>query len=66
MAEAENQMTRELLEHTTEIVAAHVANNPVPVNDLPELIRQVYGTLAQVDAASTPQAEKPQPAPKKD
>ena len=62
MAENENPMTRELLEHTTEIVAAHVANNPVPVNDLPELIRQVYSTLAQVDAATAPQAEKPQPA----
>ena len=62
MADAENPMTRELLEHTTEIVAAHVANNPVPVNDLPELIRQVYNTLAQVDAAAAPQAEKPQPA----
>jgi len=61
MSDAENTMTRELLEHTTEIVSAHVANNPVPVSDLPELIRQVYNTLAQVDA-SAPQAEKPQPA----
>ena len=57
MSDAENQMTRELLEHTTEIVAAHVANNPVPVNDLPELIRQVYTTLAQVDAAAAPQRD---------
>jgi predicted transcriptional regulator len=55
-------MTRELLEHTTEIVAAHVSNNPVAVNDLPELIRQVYTTLSQVDATVAPQAEKPQPA----
>ncbi len=62
MAESENQMTRELLEHTTEIVAAHVANNPVSVNDLPDLIRQVYSTLAQVDAVASPQVEKPQPA----
>ena len=62
MSEEQNEMTRELLEHTTEIVAAHVANNPVAVNDLPELIRQVYTTLSQVDADSAPQAEKPQPA----
>lgn len=62
MADDDNKMNRELLEHTTEIVAAHVANNPVPVNDLPELIRQVYTTLAQVDAAAAPLAEKPQPA----
>jgi predicted transcriptional regulator len=62
MSEQQNEITRELLEHTTEIVAAHVSNNPVAVNDLPELIRQVYTTLSQVDAAITPQAEKPQPA----
>jgi predicted transcriptional regulator len=62
MSEEQNEITRELLEHTTEIVAAHVSNNPVAVNDLPELIRQVYTTLSQVDAAVAPQAEKPQPA----
>jgi predicted transcriptional regulator len=62
MSEEQNEMTRELLEHTTEIVAAHVSNNPVAVNDLPELIRQVYTTLSQVDATVAPQAEKPQPA----
>lgn len=62
MSDEQNEMTRELLEHTTEIVAAHVSNNPVAVNDLPELIRQVYTTLSQVDAAVAPQAEKPQPA----
>jgi predicted transcriptional regulator len=62
MSEEQNEITRELLEHTTEIVAAHVSNNPVAVNDLPELIRQVYTTLSQVDATVAPQAEKPQPA----
>ncbi|MGZ0188827.1 MAG: MucR family transcriptional regulator [Alphaproteobacteria bacterium] len=62
MAESDNSMVTQLLEHTTEIVSAHVSNNPVSVNDLPELIRQVYGTLAQVDASTAPQAEKPQPA----
>jgi len=34
MSDEQNEMTRELLEHTTEIVAAHVSNNPVAVNDL--------------------------------
>jgi predicted transcriptional regulator len=62
MAESDNSMVTQLLEHTTEIVSAHVSNNPVSVNDLPELIRQVYGTLAQVDASTAPQAEKPQAA----
>ena len=62
MAEVEYQMSRELLEYTTAIVSAHVSNNPVSVNDLAELIRQVYSTLAQVDGGAAPQAEKPQPA----
>jgi predicted transcriptional regulator len=62
MAEGSDNMNRELLEHTTEIVSAHVANNPVSMNDLPDLIRQVYGALAQVDTTSAPAAEKLQPA----
>ena len=46
---------------TTTIVAAHVANNVVPVGELSKLIQQVFGALAKVSAsAQTP--EKPQPA----
>ena len=37
---------RYLLEHLGEIVAAHVSNNVVSVNDLPDLIRSVHTTLA--------------------
>ena len=52
----------DLLGLTTEIVAAHVANNTVPTSDLPSLISQVYGALATVGAAPEPAPEKPQPA----
>jgi predicted transcriptional regulator len=53
----------ELLALTTEIVASHVSNNTVPVTDLPELIRQVYGSLTNLSPAPAPeQPEKPQPA----
>ena len=38
----------ELLELTSEIVAAHVSNNTLAVNDLPQLIQDVYSTLASV------------------
>lgn len=38
----------EILELTTEIVAAHVGNNPVPVGDLPRLIQDVYRTLCSL------------------
>ena len=48
MADQENRS--ELLELTSEIVAAHVSNNTLAVIDLPQLIKDVYFTLANVDA----------------
>ena len=53
----------ELLALTTEIVASHVSNNTVAVNDLSDLIHQVYASLSNL--SPTPpqeQPEKPQPA----
>jgi len=47
MADQENRS--ELLELTSEIVAAHVSNNTLAVNDLPQLIKDVYFTLANVE-----------------
>src|SRR5579885_3037604 len=52
----------DLLALTTEIVAAHVANNTVPVDDLPHLINQVYQSLASIGTAPAPAAARPQPA----
>jgi len=46
MSGQENQI--KMLELTTEIVAAHVSNNTLPVNDLPQLIQEVYKTLENV------------------
>ncbi len=51
-----------LLSLTTEIVAAHVGNNTVPLADLPNLIDQVHKTLANVGPEPAPVAERPQPA----
>ncbi len=46
---------------TTTIVAAHVANNVVPVGELSKLIQQVFEALSTVSSgAQAP--EKPQPA----
>ncbi|MEO1493199.1 MAG: MucR family transcriptional regulator [Pseudomonadota bacterium] len=36
----------ELLELTSDIVAAHVSNNPVPLSELPGLIATVFSTLS--------------------
>lgn len=53
--------TNELLELTTEIVAAHVGNNNISLSDLTQLIQDVYKTLANVGTqAAAP--ERPQPA----
>lgn len=52
----------ELLALTTDIVASHVANNTVPVADLPQLIQQVYATLASVDASTASSIARPQSA----
>src|SRR5581483_1306756 len=54
--------TKELLTLTTEIVAAHVSKNTVPAADLPQLIAQVYQSLANVGKGPTQVAERPDPA----
>jgi predicted transcriptional regulator len=51
----------DLLALTAAIVAAHVSKNTVVVNDLPNLIQQVYGSLAHV-GRDAPVAPRPQPA----
>lgn len=52
----------DLLALTTEIVAAHVSNNTVAVGDLPQLINQVYNSLAHIGTVPAVAAERPQPA----
>jgi len=52
----------EVLGLTTEIVAAHVANNTVAMSDLPALIEQVYKTLANVGKGAESYSERPTPA----
>jgi predicted transcriptional regulator len=52
----------DLLALTTEIVAAHVSNNTVALGDLPQLINQVYNSLAHIGTAPVAPAARPQPA----
>ena len=52
----------ELLALTTNIVAAHVANNSVAVADLPRLIRDVHDTLSSVGGGGSREPERPAPA----
>ena len=56
----DDKPTAELLEHTTRIVAAHVANNAIAVTDVPGLIATVHETLATLGPEEA--AAKPTPA----
>ncbi len=55
----DDKPTAELLELTTKIAAAHVANNPIAVTDVPGLIATVHQALA----ALGPEEPAPRPEP---
>lgn len=50
-----------LLTLTADIVAAHVSNNSVAVNDLPNLIQNVHGALTGISARQSAPEAKPEP-----
>ena len=52
----------QLLELTSQIVAAHVSNNKTPLQDLPYLIEQVHASLTRISEAAPEEDDKPRPA----
>ena len=50
-----------LLTLTADIVAAHVSNNSVAVNDLPNLIQNVHSALSGISASSSAPEARPEP-----
>ena len=50
-----------LLTLTADIVAAHVSNNSVAVNDLPNLIQNVHAALSGISSNRSSQEAKPEP-----
>lgn len=58
-----------LIELTTEVVSAYVANNPVPVTELPSLIESVHraiaGLASSAEVAEPELVQKPAVNPKK-
>jgi predicted transcriptional regulator len=50
-----------LLTLTADIVAAHVSNNSVAVNDLPNLIQNVHTALSGIAGGSAAAEPKPEP-----
>ena len=60
MAELENAGDT-LLTLTADIVAAHVSNNSVAVNDLPNLIQNVHAALSGIAGNGAAAEAKPEP-----
>ena len=56
------EQSNDLLSLTTEIAAAHVSNNTVALGDLPQLINQIYNSLANIGTAPAAPVARPQPA----
>ncbi len=61
MTSLENDMAETLITLTSDIVAAHVSNNSVSVDEVATLIQNVYGALASLGVAPAAE-EKPEPA----
>ena len=57
---AEEAQDDTLITLTADIVAAHVSNNSVAVNDLPQLIQNVHGALSGLSSRSAPEV-RPEP-----
>lgn len=62
MDDIQNDLSETLITLTSDIVAAHVSNNSVTVDDLTSLISNVYGALAGLGKASPAVEEKLEPA----
>ena len=58
----ENIKNMTLLDHTSSIVSAHLANNSVAVGEVSRLIEDVYQTLSAVSINGTEKSERPAPA----
>ena len=56
-----NDMNETLITLTSDIVAAHVSNNSVSVEDVPTLISNVYGALSGLGKSAPVAEERPEP-----
>ena len=62
METIELDMSETLITLTSDIVAAHVSNNNVEVDDVPALITKVHAALAGLDNGAQVEEETPEPA----
>ena len=62
MEQFETDRNETLITLASEIVAAHVSNNSVSVDELPTLITNVYGALESVGHGGPQEEPRPEPA----
>ncbi|XUU59793.1 MucR family transcriptional regulator [Erythrobacter sp. HA6-11] len=62
MSEIELDMKETLITLTSDIVAAHVSNNAVEVDEVPTLIGNVFNALANLGDNEGPAEARPEPA----
>jgi len=62
MQDTQTDMTETLITLTSDIVAAHVSNNNVAVEDVPSLITSIYGALVGLGQAAPAAEPAPEPA----
>ncbi len=62
MDTSEYDRTETLITLTSDIVAAHVSNNPVSPDEVAGLISSVYGALAGLGGEPAPEEPAPEPA----
>jgi predicted transcriptional regulator len=59
--ETNDNLNETLITLTADIVSAHVSNNSVAVNDLPQLIQNVHGALSGLSGQSALPEARPEP-----
>lgn len=62
METTEQDQTETLITLTSDVVAAHVSNNSVSIEEVPALIEKVFGALAGLGKSKTEAAPPPEPA----
>ena len=62
MTDAARLSSEDLITLTSDIVAAHLSNNPVGIEDVPTLISSVYSALVNLGADAPAADERPEPA----
>jgi predicted transcriptional regulator len=61
-SDAQASKVDDLLKFASDIVAAYVSNNPIPVSEIPGMIKSIHSTLGGLAsglATETPLAQKP-------